>query len=368
MRLPLTFSRYVGWQFLQTVLYAALVMTAIGMLIDTVELIRRTGERSNVPIGIIIEMALLKMPFLMERIMPFAVLLGSLLALSRLTRSQELVVARAAGVSVWQFLSPALIVAVALGLFVMAVFNPLSAVLLLKSEKVENKYMSGKANLMSVSPSGLWVRQIEERQGDVGEHIIHALRISQADMTFSRVTVLGFDQKGRFRERLDADKAVLEPGALRMKGVIRSRPGQPMQHVEEYAMPTSLEMAQIQDSFASPETIPFWKLPSFIHVLEDAGFSALRHKLYWHRLLSSPLLYMGAVLIAAMFSLRLPRLGRVGLLMAGGIAIGFFMHFFTNIIQTLGIAGTLPVALSAWAPAAIIAMIGAGTLLHLEDG
>ena len=35
-----------------------------------------------------------------------------------------------------------------------------------------------------------------------------------------------------------------------------------------------LTTGQIQDSFASPMTLSFWQLPSFIHTLEKAGFSA----------------------------------------------------------------------------------------------
>jgi len=50
------------------------------------------------------------------------------------------------------------------------------------------------------------------------------------------------------------------------------------------------------------------------------------------------------------------------------LATGFVLRFFTDIVNAFGMAGTLPVQLAAWAPAAIIMMIGAGTLMHLEDG
>jgi lipopolysaccharide export system permease protein len=366
----MTLSVYIGRHFFLAIASAVAGLTLVALMMDAIEIIRRAAGKESVPMGAILQMALLKAPNMLEKLLPFGVLIGSLLAFSRLTRSQELVVARAAGVSVWQFLFPALAVVLLLGCFTATVFNPLASVMLLKFEKIEGRYLTGRPSLLSVSASGLWLRQIEEAKGvsPVAEHIIYAQRISQGDMSFTGVIVFAFDDHGKFLGRLDAASAVLEPGTLRLNDVTRSIPGEPTQTGPEYSLATNLSMEHIQDSFADPETISFWKLPGFIEVLEKAGFSALRHKLYWHSLLSAPFLYAGMVLIAALFSLRLPRLGRVATLLAAGLGAGFVLYFLTDIVGHLGMAGTLPAALAAWAPAGIILMIGAGTLLHLEDG
>jgi lipopolysaccharide export system permease protein len=155
---------------------------------------------------------------------------------------------------------------------------------------------------------------------------------------------------------------------LHLVNVIRSVPGKPPETLGEYKLPTTLTLEHIQDSFASPETMSFWHLPAFITTLENAGFSALKHKLYWYTLLANPFLMVGTVLVAAMFSLRLPRHGKIGILMVSGVVTGFLLHFFTDIIFALGAAGTIPVALAAWTPAMVAIMIGAALLLHLEDG
>ena len=66
---------------------------------------RRHGPKRR--FWLLLEMAALKLPHMAQEIMPFAILFGTMMAFWRLTRSNELVVARAAGVSVWQFLTPA---------------------------------------------------------------------------------------------------------------------------------------------------------------------------------------------------------------------------------------------------------------------
>ncbi len=364
MTLPWTLSRYIARHFFFSVLLGLAGLLLITMLVDVVELIRRSSGKEAATFPVILQMVLLKIPSVAEKMLPYAVLIGSMMALNKLTRSHELVVARAAGVSAWQFLAPASAVVMALGVCAVTVFNPFAAALLLRYEQMDGKYFSGKPSLLAVSSSGLWLRQIE----DDGEHIIYAMRISQSDMSFSNLIVFAFDTRNKFIERLDASKAVLEPGNLHLYDVIRSVPGDPPQNIVDYTLPTTLTLEHIQDSFASPETMSFWYLPSFIKTLEEAGFSALKHRLYWQSLLASPFLLAGSVLVAAVFSLRQPRRGKVGLLIVTGVVVGFLLHFFTDIIFALGSAGTLPIWLAAWTPALVMAMIGAALLLHLEDG
>jgi lipopolysaccharide export system permease protein len=368
MKLPWILFQYIARHFLFAILLALFGLIAITMLIDIVELIRRASGKDEVPLSIILELSALRIPFMVEKMMPYAVLIGSMMALTRLTRTHELVVARSAGVSVWQFLMPAVALVMTLGVFMATVFNPFAAVLLLRYEHIEGKYLTGTPSLLSITASGLWLRQIEHNMGDVGEHIIYTMRVSQTTMEFSNVIVFTFDTAHKFTERLDAANAVLENGNLHLTHVTRSIPGKPPQYMPDVMLPTTLTLTHIQDSFASPETMSFWHLPSFITMLENAGFSALKHRLYLHSLLASPFLMAGTVLVAAVFSLRLPRRGKIGILVVAGIVSGFLLHFFTDIIFALGSAGTLPIMLAAWSPAIVVTMIGAALLLHLEDG
>ena len=74
------------------------------------------------------------------------------------------------------------------------------------------------------------------------------------------------------------------------------------------------------------------------------------------------------VLIAAAFSLRLTRRGGTALLVAGGVAAGFLFYLMTDIVLALGLSGSVPATLAAWAPAGISTLLGLALLFHLEDG
>ena len=374
MRLPVILSLYIGRHFLWAILATIGVMLVIVGLIELLDLVRRVADVTrNVPFGILLQMTLLKLPTTAEKIYPFAVMIGGMIALTRLTRSSELVVTRAAGVSVWQFLLPGVVVALALGVLFVTVVNPIAALTITRFERIEAKYITAKPSVLSISPSGLWMRQSGEqgipfRKAMAHEYIIHAVRMDQTSYALESVMILLFDEKHRFIGRVDAAKARLLPGEWSVEDAQLSAPeGLPTtQH--EFRMPTQLTLSQIQDSFSAPETFSFWQLPGFIAVLEQAGFSALQHKLHFHSLMSLPLLLAGMLLLSAVFSLRPPRRGGTGMVLVIGLASGFLLYFMTNIIYALGATGDLPIVLAAWAPSLIVVMGASAALLHLEDG
>lgn len=364
MHLSLTLSTYIGRQFLLGVATVFLLLVALIFLIDVVELSRRGAAREGVTFAIVLQMALLKLPYMAQKIIPFAALFGGMFTFLKLTRTHELVVARAAGVSAWQFLLPTLVLALAIGIFVVTTFNPLASVTASRYEQMETNYLRGRSSLLAVSSSGLWLRE-----GDLNhQSVIHALRVDPDDMELDQVIIFLYEGADHFVRRIDAKTAKLDNGYWYLTDTIITAPGTPAEVRPEYRLKTDLTKARIQDSFASPETMSFWVLPEFIGTLEAAGFSARKHRLYWHAVLAGPLLLCAMVLIAATCSLRFTRQGGTRLLVLGGLLAGFLLYFLSDVVFALGLSGSIPAMLAAWAPAVVSTLLGLTMLLHLEDG
>lgn len=363
MRLPWTMCLYFGRRALVAMIASFVICMALAFVIDFVELLRRTGSR-EVPFSTVLAMGLLRLPSISEKMMPFAVLFGSMWAFLQLSRSNEFVVARASGVSAWQFLMPAVALALIIGAGAVAIYNPIASAMVSRFEVLESKYVRGRTSLLAVSESGLWLRQADE----LGQSVIHALGVSNQGVDLRDVIIFVYDDDQNFASRIDAGAAKLEAGQWRLTDAIVTVPGEPRQEASEYLLPTTLTLGRVQESFASPETLSFWDLPGFIDTAREAGFSALRYELHWHQLLSRPFLMAAMVLIAACFSLRLTRLGGLGQLVVAGIVSGFFLYFFTDVTLALGAKGVMPVLLAAWSPAVISAMLGGAILFHQEDG
>lgn len=365
MYLSATLTGYVARQFASAVLAMVLIMAAVIFLVDSVELLRRASSKPDATFAIVIGMSLLKLPNMIEQSLGFAVLFGGMFCLVKLTRHQELVVVRAAGVSVWQFLLPAVAVAFTIGAVKVTLLNPISALLLAEYELKENEIIRGQPSLLAVSSSGLWLRQAN----DAGDHaVIHATAVDPDDLSLKDVIIFQFRGEDQFLGRIDAESARLEDGYWLLEDAWLTGPTRPGEKVAAVKVPTNLTIDQIKDSFASPETITFWQLPRFIKVLDATGLSSVPHRLHFSALLADPLLLVAMVLFAAVFSLRSTRSGGTITLVVFGVLSAFALYLLTNVIQALGLGGNLPVILAGWTPACVSLALSTTLLMHFEDG
>ncbi len=366
MRISTTLSYYISRHFLIGFLAILAIFLSLIFMIDTIELLRRSATRPDVTFGMVLAMALLKLPHMGQEVFPFAALFGGMAAFWRLTRNHELVVTRASGVSAWQFLLPALILAILLGAFKVAAVNPLASATLARYQRLEALNLKGQENALSIAAGGLWLRQ----SGADGQSVVHANRVLQhgAEVELFDVIVFVYHGQDDFEKRIDGEYARLEDGYWHLKNAWISVPEQVSRREDEYWLKTDLTLDKIQDSFAAPETMSFWALPRFIETLEKAGFSAVRHRLHWHTLLATPLLMCAMVLIAATFTLRHSRRGGSLYIIAGGVLTGFVLYFFSDVVFALGLSDSIPVTLAAWTPSGVSTLLGLAMLLHLEDG
>lgn len=359
-----TLAFYIARQFLLWCFVVFLTLATIVFLLDYVELIRRGGSHADATLLVLLEMATLKQPYMWQQIMPFAILFGAMLAFWRMTRSNELVVARSTGVSVWQFLAPAVVSALAIGILAVTVFNPIAAAMQLSFEKLENRVLRNGSEQLNLS-RGLWLRQSDERGLP---SVLHAERLAPGDITLEDVLVLFFDKNDKLTGRIDAKQAKLEPGHWRITNGTRWQPGKAQEPFTEITISTSMTPSKMEQSFASPETMSFWDLPGFIGLLEQSGFSTQRHRLEYNALLARPFLLAAMVLIAATFSLRMQRRGGTTLMIAAGVLSGLVLYLFSNLVFALGQSASIPVNLAAWTPAGVSWLLGTSLLLYLEDG
>ncbi|HTV46533.1 MAG TPA: LPS export ABC transporter permease LptG [Stellaceae bacterium] len=366
MQLAKTLSAYIARQFFGWFCGVFAAMAIITFLLDYIELIRRGGSRAAATLGMLFEMAALQSPQTAQEVLPFAVLFGTMLAFWRLTRSNELVVARAAGISCWEFLTPAVLVALLIGIFAVTVFNPIASVAEARYEQLNSSVLREGSDQLLLSNAGLWLRQSDAAGNQV---IIHAQKLAGgAGLDLDNVTLFFFNAQTEFVSRIDAQTARLEPGDWLVKNGVRWRPNGPPSPFAQWRLPTQLTARKIAESFASPETMSFWELPGFIALLERSGFPAQRHQLHFNVLLARPFLLCAMVLIAAIFSLRMQRRGHVGLMIVGGVASGFALYVLSDIVFALGLSAKVPVVLAAWTPTGTSLVFGASMLLHLEDG
>ncbi len=387
MKITMTLSSYLAKRYVVNLAILLGALLAIIYLFDTVELIRRASKRADVPISLILQMSLLKLPKVGQTLFPFAVLFSAMFTFWQLTRRYELIVVRAAGFSIWQFLTPITAVAIIFGVMQMTVINPIGAVFIGKFEEMERTYLKHQDNQIAIFKEGLWLKQeilIESetprppQTGEINSNthnnlisgyiILHAQKLQQPEWLLKNVTILYFTDTNQFLQRIDAKSALLKDNFWHINDASIHKNHNVPSRVKLYKLPTTLTTKDIEESFASPDSMSFWKLPDYIRTLEQTGFDATRLKIYYHNLLSQPLMFCAMILLAATVSMRPPRSKGTFVMIATGVFIGFIIFFLSSFLQALGSSQQIPIMLAAWSPALIAFLLGLSVMMNIEDG
>jgi len=357
-----TLGRYFSLRFTHWILGVFVTVFGLIYLIDFVEFLRRAGDTPGATVPLLAVLSLYRTPVVAEQVMPFAVMFGSMGAFLALSRKLELVVTRAAGVSVWQFGFPALLVAVLGGTLATTLYDPVSAHLKQRADAMESKLVGRGAKVGAKSV--LWLRQ---RSID-GQAIVRVAFAADGGEILKGVTVFEFDKDGVFEQRVDADEATLHDGYWRLKGARLVIPGIEPESHDTYIVATNLTHDQLRQTFLPPENVPFWQLPTIVSQSELAGLDATRYRLRYQKLVAQPVMFLAMVLVAASVSLRFFRFGGVAPMVLAGVMAGFVLYVASELVENLGAAGIVGPGVAAWLPATVGTLLGVLSLLHQEDG
>ena len=359
-----TLSRYFAMRFVASVVGSFLGVIALAAMIDYVELMRRGADWPNATAWLLAKISMYRVPQLTERILPFTVLVGAMSCYLTLSRRHELVVARAAGVSAWQFVAPAVFAAFVLGTVATTLYNPVSAMLHERSKRLEADMQGATLSALQRSTGGFWVRQ----KSSDGAAIINAISSREQGAQLGGVSVYTFDNSGHFQDRIEAKSAALQEGHWLFEDARVYLPGKAPDLEQTYRLPTNLTLEQVRESFATPETVPFWQLPTYIELADRAGLLAAGYRLQYQQLLARPFLLAAMVLLAASVSLRFFRFGGVQKMILSGISAGFLLFVLSKITEDMSKSELLSPVAAAWIPVAIGSLTGFVALLYQEDG
>ncbi|CCE07686.1 putative permease [Bradyrhizobium sp. STM 3843] len=359
-----TLGRYFAGRFVVSAVGVFASIFVLLVLVDYIEMVRKTSGLASASALMVAETSLFRVPQLLEKMMPFCVLIGAMTCYLALSRRLELVVARAAGVSAWQFIAPALTSAIVLGVLATIAYNPMSANLREQSKQMEAELFGSAPGGGIQDASGFWLNQVNPD----GAVVINAARSEQQGVRLTGLTLFRFDNENHFKERIEAREATLEEGHWVFRTVRRFSLDEPPVDQATFVLPTSLTPAQVRNSFSTPETVSFWQLPSYIRSSESSGFATAGYRLQYHKLIAQPFLLAAMVMLAASVSLRFFRMGGVQKMVLSGVGAGFLLYVLSKVTEDLSKAGLMDPIAAAWLPVFVGGLTGFMALLYQEDG
>lgn len=369
MNLNTILGRYLSKKIVVTFFLVLATIMAIIMMFDIIEALRRISGREDVGMSYVAKYAVTRLPQTVDKVLPFIMMVAAMITFWRVSKSNEYVIIRSTGVSIWGFLTPVLLSVFIVGALNVGLINPISSKMYELHETIKYRFATRNPDAVLFSSKGLWIR---EAAADGRVLVISAKSLRQEaneSLSMRDVSILEMDKESQILRRVEGLIGELDGNNFTLRGVKVFESGLETKDLPEISYTTSIDLQRIKENFIDPDAISVWELPDTIHFYESSGFSAQRHQMRYLSLLASPFLLMAMVLIAALFSLRPNmRQGGVMFMIVAGITTGFVVYFSSQLVYAFGINGYIPVWLAVWSPILVVGLLGVTVMLNMEEG
>ena len=165
----------------------------------------------------------------------------------------------------------------------------------------------------------------------------------------------------------DAKKAVLKKGKLNFMEAYYSTKNDLMEYKTNIEIDTAITVGKLFNSITFPEHLNMFELPKFIRNINDAGFPAISHKLYFYQQLTTPILFCAMVLVSTCFIIVFGR--NIGYIrnFSKAIASGFLIIFITKATNNLILKQEIPLWLGIIIPVLISMLLSIALLIHKAE-
>ena len=358
-----TLFLYFSRRYLMMIVWYLLAVLTLVVVIDYSQISGQFGSLPGFTNLLAFKIAALKSPGILQQLLPFMALFAAMTVLVQLNRKYELVVARASGLSAWQFLFPLTCAAFLVGLIGIVVINPLASKTLALAEELR----AGMLNETSGKSAGLsvpWIRQNNQNESV----IIGAKSLLRDGSVLASPVFFVLSKDGKLIRRIDADEAVLGDRKWRLINAVETDENNARSSKPEMEIATSLTPELVQERLQDPETIPFFELSHKITVARALGYPAYTFSMQLQSTLALPALCVVMTLIASTVTLKFVRFGQSLQMILGGVLAGFVLYVVTVLVKAFGGAGIVPPVVAAWFPVGLAFLFGISFLLHTEDG
>jgi len=302
----------------------------------------------------------LRIPMLVQRFLPFSVLLGTLITLATLNQNSEIVSMKAAGISAHQIIAPLVLASVGVAA-VSFLFNERivtrAAATLSAWEAVEYGPIPPSTGVSS----NVWVR--------AGDDLVLARQVSGRRENTKLRGITIYERTGSLlTSTIEADSAAPAGGAWRLQNAeIFDVNGNSLRKTPSLVALEGVGTDQFTLASVSADEQDFATLQDSIEELRVAGrrTAALEAGL-WHKI-SGPLSAVLMPLLAAVAAFGLARSGQLFVRAIIGMGLGFAYFVADNFALAMGDFGAYPPLLAAWGPFALFLLIGETVLIRTEE-
>lgn len=352
-----TITRYLTRTFLIRVLSVLAALAALLQLLDLLDAASSVLERGGGALDLLRYISL-RLPMIVERLIPLAVLVGSLSTLWTFAATNEFVAMRSVGMTPYQIMGAMLPAA----LLIAVMHFLLSDQVAPRAERAFVTWWAASAPLDDepTPPKSIWFR--------LGGSVVGIQSTADDGRSFTGLEVVERDENGRARLILQAAKGAWEDGAWRLSEVSRTEVGTPLvvERLPTLRWQAPLSPTNLIELRVPTESISVNRLRRILHGAWAGSQSPAYYATRLHSTYAGPLASLVMLLLAAPVAHGLRRRGGAGGSLVLGVVIGLAFLLSAGILSSMGQAGALPPWVAVWSPVLFFTAIGGAIMVHVE--
>lgn len=354
-------DRYVLREMLGPLLFSVLAFTGLFLSVDLIPLVR-TGIDYGAPLSVMGKLIALKLPEVFMWTFPMAVLLATLLSLSRLSSGSEVVAMQAGTVSFYRIIAPVVGVGLAVSLLALSMGEWVVPHTNFAYRRTMTEDVR-RTQLPTVTRNVI----LKEYNRNMLQAFLYASRFDGKTKTMSDVTIVEMEAERPVRTTF-ASRVFWQGDTWYMEdGVIHEHGGEPgvMIDFREGRQPIRIGYRpdQVVQAQRTPEEMTITELRDHISVLQTRGDYSREHTLQLHLKFSVPLASFVFALLAAPLGIQPHRSAS-----SVGFGLSMLVILVYYVLMTVGTAlgqgGQLPPAVGAWLPNATLTIVGVALVIR----
>jgi len=366
----------VGGRFLQIldiyvlrswVFYFAMLLVAFTGVYLIFDFFQVLGDivRNQVPGRVVVDYYRFLLPQVVYLMLPLSILVATLVNFGLLTKTNQVIAIKSAGISLYRLSVPVLSITALLsvGMFLFA-----DGVL-----PEMNQRQNGLRNQIKGKPAQTFYRPDHQWIFGTSSRIYNYTFFDSDQNLFANLSVFEFDPiTFRMTRRLQASRAFWEAsihGWILENGWARDLDADRVTNNMPFSIATFKELTEEPSYFKKEvkpsEQMSTLELRSYIADLRQSGFDVVRLSVQFYRKFSYPLIAFVVTLIGIPFSFTMGGKGALtGIALSIGIAIVYWST--SSLFEAMGNLSQLPPAMAAWSPDVLFGLAGTYLLLRIK--
>jgi lipopolysaccharide export system permease protein len=357
--------RYLSTMFLKRTLATLLVLVGLLQLVDLFDATSDVLER-GLGVGGLVRYELLRLPGMVQQIIPVSVLIGALTCFTGLARNSEMAALRATGFTIYRIV---MMLLPAVGL-IAAIHFLLADQIAPRSEQAFSVWWGAHTPVRTAKdepkagakkPKTVWFR--------TGPYLVYAEGAAADGRTLDGVRIYHRDSSGRLDQRIVAKTAAQgSDGRWRLSGVeqLAVAPTSLSSRAEPQQLwDTDLAPADVVSVFSPEDRISSARAFRAISGDRPADKSPAFYATRIQRAFAEPMGALVMLLLAAPAALAQQRNNQTALLLFS-LGAGLLFMMVDGVLTALGQTNVLPPLLGAWAGPFLFAALAGAAMVHLE--